>query len=391
MPGPGSAVASSGRPRSQASGTPSAMDRPRSRRRGPRARDRGRPAARHESLVDGARELVLVLPAPGRRRASDEVEQLIGSVEAEGVRLNGSWRFTYHASPKRQIACAAPAGQSWSTPGARQGRSTSSCSYGSSSRTAGGGTARRRGSRARAARRCRRRRSRSRRGSRGRRAYDGRRSDVRARTARPRGVSVGSGRRWPNPRCSRFPRRMPSRGRASRLARRSDLQRAGQRRRALPAHDRDARVRRPAVRAHLRRRRLDRRDVREARAAARRRPARACRALQAQLRPASRDARRARAGARRDPRDDGRRPAERTRGHSEARRGRRGRLRRRERPARVAARLVGADAAEPDDQRHAPALHARRHLRLRLRVQRVPPLAVEPMLGRSASRSSRRR
>src|SRR6476660_7937656 len=42
------------------------------------------------------------------------------------------------------------------------------------------------------------------------------------------------------------------------------------------------------------------------------------RALQAQLRPASRDARRPDARARRSHRDEGRRPAERARGHSEA-------------------------------------------------------------------------
>ena len=106
---------------------------------------------------------------------------------------------------------------------------------------------------------------------------------------------------------------------------------------------------------------------------ARRRPARARRPLQAQLRPAPGDARRPRARARRDPRHDGRRPPERARGHPEARRGGRGGRGRRERPPPDPARLVGPNAAEPDDQRDAPALHRRRHLGLRLRVQRVPP------------------
>ena len=39
---------------------------------------------------------------------------------------------------------------------------------------------------------------------------------------------------------------------------------------------------------------------------------------------------------------------------------------------RRAARLLGEDAAVAADQRHAAPLHRRRHLRLRLRVQRVP-------------------
>ena len=122
-------------------------------------------------------------------------------------------------------------------------------------------------------------------------------------------------------------------------------QRGGDARGAPPPHDRHARRPRPAVRADLRRRRLDRRHVRDARAAPRRRPARPRRPLQAQLRPAPGDARRPRARARRDRRDDGRRPAEPARGHPEARRGGRGRLRRRQRPPRRAPRLVGPDAA----------------------------------------------
>ena len=103
------------------------------------------------------------------------------------------------------------------------------------------------------------------------------------------------------------------------------------------------------------------------------RPARPRRALQAQLRPAPGDARGARARARRDRRDDGRRPPERARGHPAARRRGRGRQRRRERPPHRPARLVGAHAAVAPDQRHAPPLHQGRHLRLRLRLQRLPP------------------
>ena len=76
--------------------------------------------------------------------------------------------------------------------------------------------------------------------------------------------------------------------------------------------------------------------------------------------------------ARADRRDDGRRSAEPARGHSAARRGGRGGLRRRERPPRRAPRLVGPDAAVAADQRHAAPLHGRRHLGLRLRVQRLP-------------------
>ncbi len=76
---------------------------------------------------------------------------------------------------------------------------------------------------------------------------------------------------------------------------------------------------------------------------------------------------------RRHRRDDGRRPPEPAGGHPEARRGGRGGLRRRERPARGAARLVGPDAPVAADQRDAAPLHGRRHLRLRLRVQRLPP------------------
>ena len=53
-------------------------------------------------------------------------------------------------------------------------------------------------------------------------------------------------------------------------------------------------------------------------------------------------------------------------------------------PPRRAARLLGPDAALAPDQRDAPPLHRRRHLRLRLRVQRVPPRR-----GRAGARRDR--
>ena len=139
---------------------------------------------------------------------------------------------------------------------------------------------------------------------------------------------------------------------------------------ALPAHRNGAR--RQAVRADPRRRRVDRRHLGGGRAAARGRPPRPRRALQAQLRPAPGHARGPLAGARRDRRDDGRRPAEPAGGHSAPRRGGRGRRRRGERPARRAQRLVGPDAALAADQRDAAPLHRRLDLRLRLRLQRLP-------------------
>ena len=71
-------------------------------------------------------------------------------------------------------------------------------------------------------------------------------------------------------------------------------------------------------------------------------------------------------------RDDGRRPPEPAGGHPEARRGGRRRLRRRERAARGAERLLGPHAPVAPDQRHAAPVHEGRHLRLRLRVQRLP-------------------
>ena len=143
--------------------------------------------------------------------------------------------------------------------------------------------------------------------------------------------------------------------------------------------------RRPDVRADLRRRRLDGRDVREARARCTT-PTRACVPCASSATSASIPAMHAGlARARGDilvtmdgdlqnaPEDIPKlvRAVE-------------DRLRRRERAARRAAGLVGPDAAEPADQRHAPALHARRHLRLRLRVQRVPPLG-----GRADARRDR--
>ena len=161
---------------------------------------------------------------------------------------------------------------------------------------------------------------------------------------------------------------------------------------ALPAHRSGARGRAGALRADPRRRRLDGRHLGRGRAAARGRPARPRRALQAQLRPAPRDARGPRASARRHRRDDGRRPPEPAGGHSAPRRGGRGRRRRGQRPARRAQRLVGPDAAVAPDQRDAAALHRRLDLRLRLRLQRLPAHARSSRCcPRSASRSSRRR
>ena len=94
--------------------------------------------------------------------------------------------------------------------------------------------------------------------------------------------------------------------------------------------------------------------------------------LQAELRPAPRDARGAEPGTRRHRRHDGRRPAEPSRGHPEARRRSRQRVRRRERAARRPERLLGPNASVTPDQRHVAPVHAGRHLRLRLRLQRLP-------------------
>ena len=143
-------------------------------------------------------------------------------------------------------------------------------------------------------------------------------------------------------------------------------------RRALLADGRDARRGRAHLRADLRRRRVDRRHVCRARTAPRCRRASAGGSPQAELRPARGDARRPRPLARRDLGDDGRRPPERAGGPAAADRGSGGRRRRCERDADRAARFLGADASVARDQRDAPAVHRRRHLRLRLCVQRVP-------------------
>jgi len=93
-------------------------------------------------------------------------------------------------------------------------------------------------------------------------------------------------------------------GRPRSVRRRHAPERAGLGRRALPAHRNGPR--REAVRADPRRRRLDRRDVGRGRTAARRRPARPGRPLQAELRPAPGDARRPQPGPRRHRDPDGR-------------------------------------------------------------------------------------
>ena len=163
------------------------------------------------------------------------------------------------------------------------------------------------------------------------------------------------------------------RGRRARALRRRDAL-PGRRdtRGAAQAADDDARGVRPGVRGALRRRRLDGRDVRVPRADPRRRRARPRCAAQAQCRPASGDACGALPRTRADRRDDGRRSAEPARGRSAARRGGRGGIRRRQRPPGRAPRLVGPDAAVEAHQRHAPPVHGRPHLGLRLRVQRLP-------------------
>src|SRR5581483_2289799 len=149
-----------------------------------------------------------------------------------------------------------------------------------------------------------------------------------------------------------------------------DAQRGRRRRRAARAHR--CRARRPRVGGDRRRRRLDRRDFRAAPRGPRARPAHPRCSLQAQRRPASGDARRPRARPRRVHRDDGRRLAESARGPAEAARRARP-CGRRFGPARCAPGLARAYPAEPRDQRHAPTLHRRAHLRLLLRLQRVPP------------------
>ena len=97
---------------------------------------------------------------------------------------------------------------------------------------------------------------------------------------------------------------------------RSGLRGAGHDRRVARAGDGDAARHGPPLRADLRGRRLDRRDLGRDRAPERpgREPSGG--ALQAEFRPAPGHARRARAGAGRDRGDDGRRPPERAGGHS---------------------------------------------------------------------------
>ena len=184
-----------------------------------------------------------------------------------------------------------------------------------------------------------------------------------------------------------------ARGRAPRQHRHPRAQRGADDRAALRRHRRGGGRRRPGRRDDLRRRRLDRRHVRHPVPAARPRRPRPGRLLQAQLRPAPRDARRHRPGPRRDRRHDGRRPPEPAVRPAQAGRGDRRRRRRRQRPpARAARRVLPAPAALADDQRDAGAAHPRRHLRLRLLLQRLP--ARRDRAGAatgSAARSSPRR
>ena len=107
--------------------------------------------------------------------------------------------------------------------------------------------------------------------------------------------------------------------------------------------------------------------------AARARPAGAGGLVQAQLRPAPRHARRHRTRPRADRGDDGRRPPEPAQRHPQAG-GRDPRRRRRgQRPAGGAAgRLLPATGAVARHQRAAGATDRRAHLRLRLRLQRLP-------------------
>ena len=83
---------------------------------------------REVALHNRCCELVLVLPPPRavfvRTRSSSW--SAVSTPSAE--RRNGSWRFTYQPCSNTHTACAAPTGQSCSTPGLRHGRSTSCCS-----------------------------------------------------------------------------------------------------------------------------------------------------------------------------------------------------------------------------------------------------------------------
>ena len=162
--------------------------------------------------------------------------------------------------------------------------------------------------------------------------------------------------------------------------RRHALQRGGLARGALPTHRRHTRGAGATLRDHLRRRRLDRRDIRRAGRAPRGRPTRPRSPLQTQFRPASGDARRVRPSPRRDHRHDGRRSPEHARGHPEARRG--GRRRADVASGRRVARRDSWGRTLPS--RLINGMLRRftgRDLRLRLRLQRVPARAVTPMLG----------
>ena len=317
--------------------------------------DRGDLVRRPAAALDPGLQLLVVLPVPRAVRFDHDVELEILRVEADraaperlldvhvpagklapralpedpdGVHLAGLLQLQDTVPAPRVPAAPRDAGRRRSPP-------------------AGTGAGRLRACRARAGRRCRRRR------------------------CRPSRRRAGRARRRGGRSARRAAVRSSPHGRSCALRRRHAPERAGLGRGALPAHRNG--TRREAVRADPGRRRLDRRDVGRGRGPARRRPARPRRPLQAQLRPAPGHARRPRARPRRDRRDDGRRPPERAGGHPAPRRGGRGGRRRRQRPARRPQGLVGAHAALAADQRDAPALHGRRDLRLRLRLQRLPP------------------
>ena len=145
------------------------------------------------------------------------------------------------------------------------------------------------------------------------------------------------------------------------------------------------------VRADLRGRRLDGRHVCCGGAPARRRSARACGAVQAELRPAPGDARGPVARSRRCGGDDGRRFAEPARRHPAARRGGRGRLRRRKRPPPRAQGPGRPFPAVAPDQRDAPPLYGRGRSRTSgAHSTRTVATPSSRCSDRSASRSSRR-
>ena len=107
-------------------------------------------------------------------------------------------------------------------------------------------------------------------------------------------------------------------------------------------------------------------------------PAPAGGVVRSQLRPAPGDARRHHARPRRDRGHDGRRPPERAVGHPPARRGGRGRGRRRIRPPPGQGRPHAPAAPLGRDQPHAGPPHRRRPVGLRLRVQRLPARRARP-------------